>query len=403
MALQAYESRAPSVLLSNDQQEFRQTIATFVQEEVETMDLTDREWRRDPDERHPWEVIDAAAELNIKNLTVPEAYGGEDASTLELCLAVEELAAGDLGIAVVFDQCWKIAKLIDEQATAEQRDRFFPEFVEDPRHLLAITVTEKEHGSNHLIPYEKMRFNTTADKDGDEWVINGEKRYISNGADAKTYVVRAQTDPDRPAAEGSTDFIVPRDTDGVRVTNVWEKMSQRIVHNATIKFDDVRIPEENLLGDLNEAMAGHRVVPHPGHTEAGASTIGVARRAFELAFDHAERRQQGGTEIIDHQSIAHDFAEMATELQAARSLIWTSARTIDETDGYSYPLGSMAKLFAAETSVDVCKRTMEMFGGDGIMLENRIQKQMRDALSFLHSDGTQRAHKEKIYSAMVDA
>jgi alkylation response protein AidB-like acyl-CoA dehydrogenase len=143
-----------------------------------------------------------------------------------------------------------------------------------------------------------------------------------------------------------------------------------------------------------------REPPFPSHIEAGASTLGVARAALERAYEHANDRVQFGTEIINHQTVAHDIAEMSAELQAARSLLWTAARAADEAPELSYPFDSMAKVIAADTSVDVCHRSLELFGGSGIMLDEPIQKYFRDAISFLHSDGTQRAHKQKVINEL---
>jgi acyl-CoA dehydrogenase len=391
----------PSFELNGMQQQLRGEIQRFVENEIKSLDLNEYEWRDDPHERTPWEVVDAAGEMGLKNLAAPEEYGGMDASALTLTMAVEELAVGDLGLAVLFDQTWKISRIIAEMADDDLRERFFEDFMDDPRHILAITLTEPANGTNYIVDYEDMQFNTSAEKDGDEWVINGHKHYISNGADAKTYVVFAQTDPDAPAKEGTTAFLVPGDTDGFEVTHIHEKISQRIVNNATIEFNNVRVPEENVLGKVNRGKTRTGEVLKESHIEAGASVLGVARAAFEDAWEHAHQRVQGGKPIVEHQVIGHDFAQMETEIQAARSLLWTAARAVDEQgEDYDHEYGHMAKVFAADTAVDVTERALTKFGGSGIMLETPIQKYHRDALSFQHSDGTQEGHRENILKHM---
>jgi alkylation response protein AidB-like acyl-CoA dehydrogenase len=313
-------------------------------------------------------------------------------------MGAEELSAGDMGIGVIFDQNWKIARVIDHLANDDVREEFFTEYVDDPRHLLAITSTEPQGGSDALLPHESGQYDTTAEKDGDEWVINGTKRYISNGADAKTYVVLAQTDPDVPHHDGgATAFYVPADTEGLEVTNVWEKMSQRLVNNATIEYTDVRVPETYVLGEVNAGMSSVSQVLKEGNIEAGATALGTARGALDLAFEYANERTQGGTEIANHQINEHDFARMVTEYQAARSLLWTAARAVEaQGEDYDPMFSSMAKVFAADTAVDICQRSLEKFGGMGIMLDSPIQKQFRDAVSFLHSDGTQEVHTQRV-------
>ncbi|MGM0590448.1 MAG: acyl-CoA dehydrogenase family protein [Halobacteriota archaeon] len=395
----------PDFMLSAEQQELRQEIKEFVDEEVKPLDFNDLEWREDPHDRIPWDVVEEAAARGFKDLSVPEEFGGRDASPLTLTMAAEEMARGDMGLAVILDQTWKIARIIDKMASDEVREEFFEQMVADPRHILAITFTEPANGSNYVIPYGEMEFDTKAEKDGDEWVINGEKRYISNGADAKSYVVFAQTDPSVPAPKGGTAFLVPHDADGLEVTHVWEKLSQRTINNATIEYNDLRVPEEYVLGEVNEGVRRTGEVLKESAIEAGATTLGTARAAYEDALEYAHERVQGGTEIINHQAMSIDFAEMAAELQAARMLLWMAATAVEEQgDDYDYQYGHMAKVFAADTAVDVCQRSMEKFGGAGIMFENDrpMQKYMRDAISFLHSDGTQTAHKLSAIHDIID-
>ncbi|PCR88878.1 acyl-CoA dehydrogenase family protein [Natrinema ejinorense] len=391
----------PSFELTETQQQLRSEIRRFVDNEIKPLDLNEYEWRDDPHERTPWDVVDAAGEMGLKNLAAPVEYGGMGASALTLTMAVEEIAVGDLGLAVLFDQTWKISRIIAEMADDDLRERFFEDFIDDPRHILAVTFTEPANGTNYIVDYEGMQFDTTAETDGDEWVINGHKHYISNGADAKTYVVFAQTDPNAPAKDGTTAFLVPHDTEGFEVTHIHEKISQRIVNNATLEFNDVRVPEEHVLGEVDRGKTRTGEVLKESHIEAGASVLGVARRAFEDAWEYANQRTQGGKPIVEHQVIGHDFAQMATEIQAARSLLWTAARAVDEQgESYDHEHGHMAKVFAADTAVDVTERALTKFGGSGIMLETPIQKYHRDALSFQHSDGTQEGHRENILDHM---
>lgn len=390
--------------LSSEQQELRAELRSFVTDAIDPLDFQALEWQDDPEARIPWDVVETGAERGLMDLTVPEEYGGRDVEALSLVMGAEELSAGDMGLAVIFDQNWKIARVIDHLATEDVRESFFTEYVDDPRHLLAITSTEPQGGSDAILPHENGQYATTAKKDGDEWVINGEKRFISNGADAKTYVVLAQTDPDSPHHDGgATAFYVPADTDSLEVTNVWEKMSQRLVNNATIEFTDVRVPESYVLGGVNAGMSSISQVLKEGNIEAGATALGTARGALDLAFEYATERTQGGTEIVNHQVTEHDFARMVTEYQAARSLLWTAARAVEaQASNYDPMFSSMAKVFAADTAVDICQRSLEKFGGMGIMLESPIQKYFRDAISFLHSDGTQEVHTQRVANRILD-
>lgn len=178
-------------------------------------------------------------------------------------------------------------------------------------------------------------------------------------------------------------------------------ISQRLNNNATVEFDGVRVPDEFVLGEVDRGMLRTGEVLKESNIEAGATALGTARLAFEDAFEYANERQQGGSRIIDHQVIGHDFAEMTMEIQTARSLLWTAARAIEgQGEDYRPEYGGIAKVFAAEQAFDVAQRSLEKFGGTGVMLENDrpIEKYLRDTLSFLHSDGTQTAHTENVIS-----
>lgn len=393
----------PDFELSEEQREFRNELKQFVNDELVPLNYNEYEWRDDPNERIPWHIVEKAdQELGLRSLTVPEEFGGYDASPLTVTLAAEELSYGDMGFAVIFDQTWKFAKVINELASGDLRNQFFKEFMDDSRYVLAATMTEKDHGSDNLLPDEaNHQLDTTAEKDGDEWVINGHKRYISNGADAKTYLVYAQTDPNALAVEGTSAFMVPSDAAGVEVTNIHEKISQRMINNATLEFHNVRVSDARLLGEPGRGMESVGSLLKESHTEAAATALGTARRAFEEALAYSKHRVQGGTEIINHQTIGHDLAQIATELQAARALTWMVARAIEDGE-YTKDMGSMAKVHASEVAFDVSKRALEKFGGEGIMLESPQQKYFRDALSFLHSDGTVEVHKEKVIQSLRD-
>lgn len=387
--------------LNEEQRQLRQDIKRFVEEEIIPLDIRQLEWRDDPHERVPWEVVDKGhQELNLMNFIVPEEDGGVGAGPLTMVMAVEELTYGDMGVGHLFTHTWKWSKRLLQSATEEQREEFLDRFIDDPRHVMSACMTEPDHGSDNALGYEDYTLDTTAEKDGDEWVINGKKRFITNGADSKTLIVFAQTDPGVPAPEGTTSFIVTRDYDGLEVTHIHEKISQRLYNNATLEFDNLRVHEDQILGELHKGMQVGDLLKE-SHLEAAATTLGTARRAYEEAFEYAHERVQGGRPIIEHQSIGHDFAKMSTELQAARGTIWTAARAIEQ-GAYTEDLSPKAKLYAAEISFDVAKRALEKFGGAGIMLEtNRpMQKYLRDCLSYLHSDGTQEVQKEKIIRSL---
>lgn len=381
--------------LTEEQQEIQDLARRFRIEVIEPMEPHKREWVEDHDERFPWEVVEEGSRRGLRTLTAPRAYGGQELGVLELCLVVEELAAGDMGVAVIFDQTWKVCAMLSELATPEQKDRFFPAFMADDRFLLAIGVAEPGHGtdvhlSKRLLDLEGHRTElaTTGRLEAGSWVINGGKKMPSCGSTAKLLVVMAQTEPGLAIHNGSTYFLLPADTPGFTVSRVWDKISQRLVDNAGLVFENCRLPAVSLLGTRGGART------HPttagGNIEAAATTLGSARGAYEAARAHATRRVQGGRPIIEHQAVAMMLAEMAIELESVRALTWKAAMAFDSGDTAT-PLQYMAKWHAAEVAVRVCIKAMEIVGGESILRDHPVQKYLRDCLSFLHSDGTQQS------------
>ncbi len=391
--------------LTEEQLEIRDLARRFRKEVIDPIEPHKREWIEDHDDRFPWSVVEEGSRRGLRTLTVPREYGGREASVLELCLVVEELAAGDMGIAVIFDQTWKVCDMLAGLATPEQRAWFFPTFTADHRYLLAIGVAEPDHGTDvHLskrlmeVEGRQVAISTTARWDQDTWILDGSKLMPSCGSTAKLVVVMAETEPDRPIHLGCSYFLLPADTSGFRVSRVWDKISQRLVDNAGLVFEGCRLPAQRLLGNRGEART------HPttagGNIEAAATTLGSARGAYEAALQHARRRVQGARPIIEHQAIGMMLAEMASELESARALTWRAAAAFDAGDTTT-PLQYMAKWHAAEVAVRVCVKAMEVLGGASILRDTPVQKYLRDCLSFLHSDGTQQSRLMLIQQGLL--
>jgi acyl-CoA dehydrogenase len=351
------------------------------------------EWRARPRDRIPWDLLEEASRRGWRTLTVPRTHGGLEADPLTLCVLIEELAVGDMGLAVIVDQTLKVARIFSWLANESQQAAFFPGFVADPRQVLAICFTEPAHGSDYILDIPGFNFDTRAERaEGGGWILNGRKRFISNGADAGGYVVFATTDPARPAAEGTSAFWVPAGTPGLEVVRIHEKIGQRTINNAELAFDGVRLTEDQLLGDVDRGFTTAKVILRESAIEAGATALGTGQAAYELALEHAASRIQGGVPLIEHSNVAVRLSRMATRLEAARSLIRRAAREVGEP-GYDYRFGSMAKVYAAEVAVETALEAMEIHGGLALMMEEcGVDKCLRDAVSFLHSDGAQDTH-----------
>jgi acyl-CoA dehydrogenase len=289
--------------------------------------------------------------------------------------------------------------------TPEQQRRFIPPFVKDPEATLAIAITEAGAGSDHQGYYDApdIDFRTTAVRDGDHYVINGTKRYVSNGCMAKLYFVIARTDTSKPLREGGSVFVVPSDAPGFRVGFFHEKSSQRLATNGTFHFENCRVPASNLL--VGEGMVGRlRAEFMPGSkAEAAATVLGVGRAAYEYALAYAKDRVQGGRPLAQQQAVAMMLAQMAMRLDAARTQVWKTAWLADRKRPEARTLGLLAKVNASETAFEACKLASEVLGGAAIMYDHPVEKYLRDATSFLHSDGTNQLCLLRAAATLADA
>ena len=361
------------------------------------------EWQPEPRDRVAWDLLEEASARGWRTMGLPPQAGGQGASALALAVLVEELAYGDMGFAVLIDQCLKVQRILYTLASGAARDRFLERFLSDPRCLLSICFTEPETGSDYIIDGGDFRFRTRAERRADGgWVLNGYKHFISNAPDADVFCVFACTDPQRPAAQGTSAFLVFREDPGFEVVKVHEKMSQRGNNNGGLRFTDVALGADRLLGEPHAGYAGSRRILKESAITAGATTLGSARAAYELALEHARTRVQGGAPLFAHANVRCRLAQMFCELEAARSLIWRAAWAVENDPDYDYRLGSAAKVNAAEVALRTCLSAAELFGGLAVMYRDcDVNKLLRDCLSFLHSDGAQDSHRLRI-AAITD-
>ncbi len=338
-----------------------------------------------------WELVREASRRGLRTLTVPKDWGGEGADVMTLSMIGETVAYGDLGVAVAFDQTWKIMTMIANLTTPEQRKRWMPKVAEDPTCLLAAAATEPLSGSDSILPYNGSDggVRMTAVKKGDRWILNGEKRYISNGGLANVIYVMARTDTRLPPSESTVGFLLTSDTKGYSCTEVWDKLGQRTVQNGTLVFDNVEIPDEDLVGSRGGALAelGALLTRFGSNIQAGATVLGVAQRAYDITLQYARQRIQGGKPIFEHQIQQQRLARMSMKIDAARYYLWYSGWTAQQGQPDAR-VASLCKVHAAECAVEVVTQAFELWAATGYMRKNPIEKLLRDAQSFIHSDGT---------------
>jgi acyl-CoA dehydrogenase len=365
-----------SFALTEEQTELRRLAHTFAEREIRP-----HEAECDADMRHPAELIAQAHELGLMNLHVPEEYGGLGLSTFEGILVGEELYWGCSGIGTSITANGLGAGPVIAFGSPEQKDRWLRPLIESPI-LCSFGLSEPGAGS------DVAALRTTAVRDGDEYVLNGSKTFITNAGYADWTVVFAKTDPAK-GHRGMSAFIVPMDAPGVTIEKHLEKMGQRATDTSAFALTDVRVPVENRLGEEGD---GFRIAmatldfTRPG-TAIGA--VGVAQAAYEHAREYAKERVTFELPIAMHQAVGFMVADMATEIQAARLLCWQAAWMLDNGMGREATLySSFAKRFAADTAMKVTTDAVQVLGGYGYIKEYPVEKLMRDAKLFQIYEGT---------------
>ncbi len=333
----------------------------------------------DRGEEFPEDVMKKAFEVGFLTCTIPKEYEGGGLNDLETVIISEELAVGCAGMYTTMMVNALAYTPIILYGTDEQKKTFLTPQTKEMS-FASFCLTEREAGS------DAGSIKTKAIKKEDEYIINGSKCFISNGGIASLYVVFALTDPDK-GARGMSAFIVPRETPGLTIGKVEDKMGHRASNTVELYFDDLKVPVENLLS--KEGMGFIIAMKTLDRTRGpvGAAGVGVARAALEYAIDYAKTRVQFGRPIALFQNISFRIAQMATEIDAARLLVWRTAWLLDE----GKPCGkesAMAKFFGSDVAMKVTTEALQIFGGYGYMKDYPMEKLMRDAKLLQIYEGT---------------
>jgi len=393
--------------LSEEQRMMRQSCRDFVDDVVLPFIKKDwrREWSMTPEDRLPASILEGAEKIGIRTLGVPEEFGGVElekgTEVSTFAIISEEVARGDSGLSDKLVQNWKVSVLLRQLAPRHLQEKWFKRLVEDPQFLLAHCLTEPRGASDRWLPYNvpEAAMQTKAAKVDGGWVINGRKQFISNGYDAGLYVVYANTNPKAGMMQGTSSFLVPRETKGFVVTRCNETLGCRFMNNGEMAFEDMFVPDDHLLAE-NDALGKAGVYFRPGKIIQAAKNLGVGVRAFEVTADYVQNYVQGGRILIKHQAVALRLADMATKIEAVRALLERAAQAVDDNAPEAEILCNMAKLFASEEVVKVVQHAVELHGGNGIMLDFGVEKLLRDAVIFLHMDATVDISKMKIIKNM---
>lgn len=342
----------------------------------------------DPEAAFSWPLVEQASAIGLRTLTLAEASGGPGLDTRAAAAAVQEMAAGDMGFAMMIGQTLALIQLLQRLATPAQLAELIPAIRDDPRHLLAFAVSEPEVLSEAalILEGEAPAFATRAVPADRGWRINGEKHFVLNGNRAGLCLVLAQTSSGGSWEDGSTCFLVRADNPGVAVKRIHDRAGQRLANAALLAFDDCLVPEDAVLGGVG---AGRRVVNELlpfARVYAAAAAVGLMRSAQGYADNWARTRVQGGKPIIEHGAVATKLAEIAALTQQAQHAVEGAAQGLDLGWSLEAPADLLAEKALGEMLMRVVVATMEIHGGYGFMTVMPIPKLARDALGYLHQE-----------------
>jgi len=376
--------------LSREQIEIQKAAREFAEGEF------DRDVALEHEKSHtfPSGIWKKACELGFTGIHYPESYGGQEYGILENILVVEEFCRQDSGIGIALTLADFASDIILRFGSEEQKKRY----------LLPITrgeaiscggFTEPDHGSDITF------LNTSARKEGDEYVINGVKTFITNGTIGNFVLLLCQTDPEaEPTYRGQSIIIVETDSPGFTAVDLGEKMGLKMSPTGELSFNDVRVPASSLVGKENRGFYQTLEFFDESRIEIAAQALGIAQGAFDRAFAYTKERRQFGKKLAQFQATQHKLADMATRIETARLLVYKAAWNYDQ--GRIDPkLTSMAKMYAGRVAVEVADEAIQLLGGYGYMLEYEVERFYRDARIMEIYEGTREIQKNTIASALL--
>ena len=348
----------------------------------------------DKAQEYPWEVKEAIAEAGLMGVWIPKEYGGSGDGIIDLCICTEELsrACGGVGVLYAVNALGTFPVLVG--GTEEQKHKYLRPIAKGEK-LISFGLSEKFAGS------DAAGLRAMAVKDGDSYVLNGEKKWNTNGGAADIYTVFAVTDPNSKSRRISA-FMLEKGMPGFKIGKVEDKMGIRCVPVVEIHFDNCRVPAKNLLGEIPGHGFKHAMMTldkaRPG---VAAQAMGLAQGALELATVYAGHREQFGSPIISFQMIQAMLADMATRTEAARQLIYAAAKAVDTNAPNVSKLSAMCKLFATDTAMEVTTDAVQIFGGYGYMRDYPIEKYMRDAKITQIYEGTNQVQRMVVARSLI--
>jgi alkylation response protein AidB-like acyl-CoA dehydrogenase len=340
-----------------------------------------------------WSIIEKGSEIGFRTLAVPTEWGGPGTGFVTQALVMMALAKGDSGICKAFSQNWKWSHLIVNACNDEQKKRFLTEFINDHRYMLGRGITEPNAGCDNRLPPDndpKAGYRLRAERDGNDWILNGEKTFIANGSVGSLFFIDARTDPNVDITKGGTLFLVHKSTPGFRIGKIFNKAGWRFYQNAELIFEDARVPHANVVGSVGtgsvKAAGGDTTGGDLfGDLELAANAVGICDDANQMAMLYATKVECSGKKLVDHQLIQLVISRMNMLTEALRSFVLRVAWEHDQ--GKRSANGVLMVNYSTDVVLEVTKLNMEVHGAHGCRNNPRVDKLVRDAMIWGHLAG----------------
>jgi alkylation response protein AidB-like acyl-CoA dehydrogenase len=375
--------------LTEEQRAWQMKARRFAEEEIRPISL-ERDRIADAVETFTWDIIRKGSKLGFRTAVVEKERGGHGIDFVTQAVVMAELARGDSAISKTFSQCWKWTHVIQALCTEEQKQRFLPAFLADDTYVMGSGSTEPGSGSDNRLPPDDPRAGVKlrAERDGEEWVLNGDKVFIANGSIAKLFFVHARTDPTVAMAQGTTRFLVPRGTPGFRHGKVFNKSGWRFYQNAELIFENARIPDSLRVGEVNGARkraAGDVSGEMFGDLELAANALGICDDACDKAMALVRAREQGGKPLRDQQLIQLKIGRMKMLTEALRSFVmrvaWEHDRRIHSTNA------GLVMNLSTDVGQEVTDLALDIYDRAGAAADRAADKLSRDMYIWSHLAG----------------
>ncbi|MCB5248219.1 MAG: acyl-CoA dehydrogenase family protein [Candidatus Cloacimonadales bacterium] len=374
--------------LSDDQLEMQEIARRIANEKMKPLSE-----HYDQEGIFPWDIVEVMRQSDLFAILIPEEYDGISGKVMDLAVVTEELCAVDAGIALAFGATGLGMYPILIAGNEEQKQKYLP-IIAAGEQLAAFALTEANAGS------DAGAIETTARKEGDYYILNGTKQWITNGGEAGIYTVFAMTDKTK-GARGCSCFIVEKDTPGFTFGKKENKMGIRSSATRELIFEDCKVPAENLLGREGTGFITAMKVFDKSRPMVGSQAVGIARGALEAAARYSKERQQFGKPISSFQAIQFMLADMATQIEAARALVFQTAKMVDAGVKNYAKESAMCKYFASDVAMKVTTDAVQILGGYGYMKEYPVEKMMRDAKILQIYEGTNQIQRSIVAANLL--